>query len=175
MTGFLVLLADLHLVGPHPLQQIAHRDRIGHGEPKMQKTARWNDVRHHMKRKIEPVAVAHDHGPFRKRFGASRVEPEIRRIELQAAPLIAHSKPKMTKMHASFYAPHPDGLKRPRRRAVWSDPRRLGGFPRGPQPATPKVGGHRIGAPPSGLTDHTDIGLSSSKSRLCRPGLSGRR
>jgi hypothetical protein len=65
----------------------------------VQEHRRRLDVLDGVQRKVEPVCVADDDRAVRVLLGGGRVEAEVGRIELLAAPFVANRQPEMVEVH----------------------------------------------------------------------------
>src|SRR5919201_1901019 len=92
-------LEDLHAVGLHPAQQLAHGLGGGEPEPEVQKARELVGWVALVQGQVEPFLVADDDGPVRVPAGAGRVEPGVSLVEAQAAPLVANQQNEMQQAH----------------------------------------------------------------------------
>jgi len=65
----------------------------------MQERGQRLGVLNRVQRGIEPVCVADDDRAIRILLGGGRIEAEVSRIELLAAPLVANRQPEMVQAH----------------------------------------------------------------------------
>jgi hypothetical protein len=82
-----------------PGAQRANRSGVGHREPEVEEGRRCGGLRRGVQRQVETVGVADDHRAIGVRLRGGAVEPEVRRVEPQAALVVAHGQPEMAKVH----------------------------------------------------------------------------
>src|SRR5580698_1628303 len=96
---FIVPFNDGDAVSFHAVHQRADVSWPCGLEAGMQERGRWRDVPGRVQRKVEPVCVADDDRTVWVLLGGSRVETEVSRIELPAAPFVANRQPEMVEAH----------------------------------------------------------------------------
>src|SRR5262249_13087170 len=101
-----VTLGDRYAVALQARPQRMYRVGVGHGESEVEERRRRGRLRRRVQCQVEAVGVADDDRAVRVRLGGGRVEPEVRRVEAQAAAVVVDGQPEMTDVHGwSAYGP----------------------------------------------------------------------
>ena len=96
---FIVAFHNGDALGVHAVHQRAHLNWLCGLEPGMQERRRRLDVPDRVQGQVEAIGVADDDSAVRTLPSGSRVEAEIIRIELLAAPFVADRQPEMPEVH----------------------------------------------------------------------------
>lgn len=94
---FIIAFDDGDAVSFHAFQQRAYVRRHCGFEAGMQERGRL-DIRDRAQRKVEAVCVPDNDRAVRILLGGGRVEAEVSRIELLAAPFVTNRQPEMVEM-----------------------------------------------------------------------------